>query len=51
MKIKNLLFRADSGDTVGWGHTMRCFALAKKFHEKNFKISSYAESNHRQRFH
>ena len=39
MKIKNLLFRADSGDTVGWGHTMRCFSLAKKFQEKNFKIS------------
>ncbi len=39
MEIKNLVFRADSGDTVGWGHTIRCFALAKKFQEKNFKIS------------
>lgn len=39
MKIKNLVFRADSGNGIGWGHTMRCFALAQKFKEKNASIS------------
>lgn len=39
MKTKNLVFRTDSGNGIGWGHTMRCFALAQKFKEKNHHVS------------
>ena len=39
MKIKNLVFRVDSGEGIGWGHTMRCFSLAQIFKEKNMQIS------------
>ncbi len=39
MKIKNIVFRVDSGNGIGWGHMMRCFSLAEAFRPKNAKIS------------
>mgnify|MGYP006085944141 CR=1 FL=1 len=39
MKCKNIVFRVDSGNGIGWGHMMRCFSLAEAFSSKNAKIS------------
>jgi len=39
MKIKNIVFRVDSGKGVGWGHIIRCSALAQRFKEKKYNIS------------
>jgi UDP-2,4-diacetamido-2,4,6-trideoxy-beta-L-altropyranose hydrolase len=39
MKFKNIVFRVDSGNGIGWGHMMRCFSLAEAFSSKNVKIS------------
>jgi len=39
MKVKNLVFRADSGMRIGWGHIMRCFSLGQIFKEKNVQVS------------
>ena len=39
MKIKHIVFRADSSSKIGWGHIVRCFALAQRFKEKNYEVS------------
>ena len=39
MKIKHIVFRADSSSKIGWGHILRCSALAQRFKEKNYKVS------------